>query len=424
MKKVVFVSFLLLVSFSVFSQTAQIKSLESKRKEALREIENTNRLLLDTKKTTATLLDRIKLITSQIKSRQELVSILNRELDAITKEQAKVEGEIKVQEANLALKQENYATAIKGMLRKKQNSNRLVFILSGKSFGESLRRLRYMRDYSDWRNEQAEEIKKEKEELLQKKQILAKNKKDKQVLLVQRKSEEANLKSEEVNRQQEVSEANKKQKELQVELSKKQKQAAALNSQIERLIAEEVARQQREAKRIAEEKARAAQKKGNKGSSAKPNAEPTIKVPVETKESFQLSNNFVANKGKFPMPVTGSSRIVTRFGQQHHKQWNVTTNSNGIDIQAQAGSEARAIFQGEVSRIIVFPGYNNCVIVRHGNYYTFYGNIQQVYVKQGDKVSAGQSIGSIYTDPEKGTAELHFQLWRGTVKQNPELWLR
>ena len=241
MKKIV-VGFLLLFSFSVASQTVQIKNLENKRKETLRDIENTNRLLLDTKKTTATLLDRIKLITSQIRSRQELVSILNREIDAITKEQARVEGEIKIQEAELVLKQQNYATAIKGMLRKKQNSNRLVFILSGKSFGESLRRLRYMRDYSDWRNEQAEEIKKEKEELLKKKQLLAKNKKDKQVLLIQRRAEEENLKTEEVNRQQEVSEANKKQTELQVELNKKQKQAAALNSQIERLIAEEVAR--------------------------------------------------------------------------------------------------------------------------------------------------------------------------------------
>ncbi len=417
MKKTVLLVFLLFCVISAFPQTKQIKTLEAKRKQTMLEIENTNKLLLSTKRTTATLLDRIKLLASQIKSRNELVTILDREIVAINKEQIKVEAEIKVLEKELSQKQDNYATAIKGMLRKKQNSNKLVFILSGKSLGESLRRMKYLRDYSEWRNEQAEEIKRKKQELSDKKLALEKSKKEKQTLLAQRKAEQETLKIEETGHQKDVAEAQKKQQELQSVLNLKQKQANALNAQIERLIAEEVARQEREAKRIAEEKAKA-----DKAAGRKPT--PTTTSPTQTQESFKLSNSFVANKGKFPMPVTGPARITTRFGQHRHEKWKVTTNSSGVDIQAQKGAEARAIYEGEVTRIMVFPGFNNCIIIRHGNYYTFYGNVQQVYVKQGQKIAAGQSIGSIHTDPEKGTAELHFQLWKGTVKQNPELWLR
>ena len=124
------------------------------------------------------------------------------------------------------------------------------------------------------------------------------------------------------------------------------------------------------------------------------------------------------------MPITGRYRIIGRFGTHQHNRWNVKTNSSGIDIQAQSGAQARSVFDGEVSRIVAFPGYNNCIIVRHGGYYTFYGNIQQVTVRQGQKVSAGQSLGSIYTDSDTGSSQLHFQLWKGTTKLNPEPWLK
>lgn len=394
-------------------QTKQISDLDKKRKATLREIENTNKLLIDTKKTTATLLNRIKLISSQISSRRNLVTILNQEIKHISDEQQRTEREIKTLEVNLAQKQENYATAIKGMIRKKQGSNTLLFILSGKSFGESVRRMKYMKEYSDWRNDEAEEIKKNKAELSEKKLALEKTKKAKLSLLAQRQSEEAQLKKEEDLQQKEVTEAEKKQTSLQADLKQKRQQANLLNSQIERLIAEEVARQEREAKRIAAEKSKV---------TGKPQTT-TATTPTQTTEDLNLSSSFISNKGRFPMPVTGSATIITRFGDKQDKRWHVTTNSAGIDIQTQAGAEVRTIFQGEVTKVVVFPGYNNCIIVRHGGYYTFYGNIKDLYVKQGQKVKTGESLGKIFTD-ENGTSVTHFQLWKGTVKQNPEPWLR
>ena len=123
------------------------------------------------------------------------------------------------------------------------------------------------------------------------------------------------------------------------------------------------------------------------------------------------------------MPVTGTASIVGGFGAKKHSEWNVTTNSNGVDIQAQKGASIRSVFDGEVSKVFSFPGSNTCVIVRHGEYYTFYANIYDLFVKQGDRVKTGQSLGRIFTDPDTGIATMHFQLWQKTTKLNPSPWL-
>ena len=124
------------------------------------------------------------------------------------------------------------------------------------------------------------------------------------------------------------------------------------------------------------------------------------------------------------MPVTGTSTIVSQFGVNRHNEWNISTNSNGIDIQAQRGSNIRSVFEGEVSKVAYFPGMNTCVIIRHGEYYTFYANIYDLHVKVGDKIKTGQSLGTIYTDPDTGVASMHFQLWHKTNKLNPTPWLK
>lgn len=400
----------LFICISTFAQNSRIKELEQQRKQALLEISNTDKLLRETKRSTSTLLDRIKLISNQISSRQQVLSLLSQEIEGINAEQKKIEGEITILESELKDKQKSYAKAIDGMLVNRQNENKMLFVLSGKSLTESYRRFRYLKDYSEWRSKQADEIKGKSDELKERKAALAKTKAEKIALAGQRETEQKNLQTEESNYRQEVGEAKQKQNELQKLLIQKKKQAEALDRQIAKLIAEEVARQERKA---------AASKK-------QPSSDPSkATAPTETStENITLSNTFSSNKGKLPYPISGNYTIVSRFGTHQHSQWQVTTSSNGIDIQSQAGAQAKAVFNGEVSRVVAFPGYNNCIIIRHGNYYTFYGNIQNVSVRQGDKVATGQSLGEVYTDPDKGTSQLHFQLWQGTNKQNPEPWLR
>jgi len=444
MRPFVVVLIFLISVFTVSSQTNnKIKELERKRKLALKEIENTTLLLSQAKKSTATILTRINLINEQITSRQSLIELLGKEVDAISEQQAIAEKDIKALEIDLKAQQKAYSKALESMVLKKQKTNKLLYVLSGKSLGESMRRMKYLKDYSSWRSNQIVDIRAKQDTLVQKKQSLERSKAEKQGLLDNRKQEHLKLQDEEKQQKQEMGEANKKQTELQGLLQKKQKQADNLNAQIERLIAEEVARQEREAKRQAEEQARRekarqeqarreAERKAKeqKSTGTTPKTETKAKpkeealTPAITRENTKLSSNFASNKGRLPMPVTGAFRIVGRFGKHVHNQWKVTTNSSGIDIQAQSGAQARAVFEGEVSRVVAFPGYNNCVIIRHGGYYTFYGNIQQVSVRQGQKLSTGQSLGIVYTDSDTGASQLHFQLWQGTTKLNPEPWLQ
>lgn len=431
---------LLFISIFAFSQSNKIKDLENKRKQTLREIENNNKLLNETKRTTSTLLNRIKIITTQISARQQVLTLLGEEVDQLTIEESETEKEIAALEAELKEKQKSYAKAIDGLLQKRQKSSRLLYILSGRSLSESFRRFMYLKDYSEWRSKQADDIKKQRDALNQKRAALEQSRKDKLALLGLRESEQNKLQQEEQLHQDEVSEANKKQKELQDIIREKQKQANALNAQIESLIAAEVARQEKEAKRLAEEErkkqlaiAAAAAKKEKKAEAPKtsqakpstPKAETTAPATPanETRESFALSSNFASNKGKLPMPITGNSLIIGKFGAHQHNSY-ITTNSNGIDIQSQSGAEARSVFDGEVTTIAAIPGYNVCIIVRHGSYYTFYGNIQNVYVKQGQRVNTGQSLGKVYFDSNTGSSQMHFQLWKGTTKLNPEPWIR
>jgi septal ring factor EnvC (AmiA/AmiB activator) len=419
--RIFLLSLSLFVSISVFAQTnREIKKLEEQRKQAMQDIANTNKLLNDTKKNTSSLLSRIDLISDQIITWQKIVNLLEAEIKGITVEQEKTEQEIIVLEKDLKEQQKSYAKAVEAVLKNRNSENKLLFILSGKSLSESYRRLRYLKDYSNWRSTQADEITEKSNDLKERKVTLEKTKASKLALLKQREIEQDNLKKEENDYQQEVKEAQKKQKQLQQTLSQKRKQANALNKRIEKLIAEEVARQEREAKRKAKERA-SANAKGNAG---KGNSKPDTSSAKMTDADVKLSSNFASNRGKLPFPVTGTYSISNRFGSHQHSQWRITTSSNGIDIKAQSGAEAKAVFNGEVSKVIAFPGYNNCLIIRHGNYYTFYGNIQSLYVKQGDTVTTGQALGKIYTDPDTNISELHFQLWQGTTKLNPEPWLR
>jgi septal ring factor EnvC (AmiA/AmiB activator) len=141
------------------------------------------------------------------------------------------------------------------------------------------------------------------------------------------------------------------------------------------------------------------------------------------KAEEQLSGSFEKNKGKLPYPVTGSYVIIGRFGRQQQSTY-VETINNGIDLQTKPGAEARAVFDGVVSRVFIVPGYNSSVIIRHGNYLTVYTNLSDVYVKAGDAVKTRQAVGKIFTDSANGNmTKMQFQLWKETTKLNPEPWL-
>lgn len=439
MKKGLIIYLFIAIATTLVGQTAQIEALQKQQQVLHEEIRNTNRLYLDVKKHTTTILDRINLINKQIASRKELINIQRQEIEVLRQEEARLEVEITRLNKELKQKQKNYADAIHGMLNQKYSQNKLLFILSGKSIGESLRRMQYLREYSKWQKSQASDIKKQNEVISKKKEALVQAKQDKEKALASMQSEQTKLQGEEKARQSEVQEARGQERQLQRTLKEKQQQANQLNTQIEKLIAEEVARQEREAEarqRTEEaERRRATEARDEKRAEAIAKEETAIEeaapgpriesgASTASDESFNLSKNFAANKGRLPFPVTGVASIVGGFGTKRHNEWNITTNSNGVDIQTEQGASIRSVFDGEVSKVFSFPGSNTCVIVRHGDYYTFYANIYDLFVKQGDKVDTGQSLGRIYTDPDTGVSTMHFQLWQKTTKLNPTPWLQ
>ncbi|WP_294082907.1 murein hydrolase activator EnvC family protein [Proteiniphilum sp. UBA5384] len=451
MKKVVFLLLFHTFAFFLLSQTTgEIERLQRQQQALMEEIRNTNKLYLDVKRQTTTILDRINLINKQIAARKELIDTQKNEIEALRKEEIRLENEIARLNKELEKKRGYYADAMKGMLNHKFSQNKLLFILSGKSVGESLRRMQYLKEYSKWQKLQAEEIKSQHAEIKQKQELLSKAKADKEKALASLQSEQQKLEGEEKTQQSEMEAARGQQQQLQKTLREKQQRVDQLNSRIEKLIAEEVARQEREAearrkaeeaaRRKREEEKRAEDRRKGKSSEEKERTETSTTGEERSSgtearpriehgsaaidETFHLSKDFAANKGKLPMPVTGTAAIVGYFGTKKHDEWNVTTNSNGIDVQAERGANIRSVFEGEVSKVFSFPGSNTCVIVRHGDYYTFYANIYDLFVKQGDKVKTGQSLGRIFTDPDTGVSTMHFQLWQKTNKLNPAPWLQ
>ncbi|MDR0756216.1 MAG: M23 family metallopeptidase, partial [Tannerella sp.] len=190
---------------------------------------------------------------------------------------------------------------------------------------------------------------------------------------------------------------------LQDQVSRKRKQAEELNRQIEQLIASEI-------------------EHSTKDNTVSRRAD-TAGGYAMTKEEKTLSDNFASNSGRLPFPLTGRYKIITAFGEHRHPfEKHVTVKSNGIDLLTAAGTDAQAIFQGEVKKIFVVTGGYG-VIIRHGNYLTIYINLSETYVKTGDRVAVREKLGKIFTNPETGETVLHFEIRKEKEALNPELWL-
>lgn len=396
------------------------QELERQRKEALKEIELTSQLLKETSASAKTSLNRLNLLSQQLLSRKKIVTLIGEEIVTIDKKIKTMSNDIEVLDKDLIKTKENYAKSMQNQQQEHRTTQyKMLLILSAENLTQSYRRMRYLREYSDWQKEEAERIVKKQSEIVRRKTELEKSRKDKQELLTERENENKKLEEEEQLQQKEVRELNKKQKDLQQLLQQKRKEADALNKQIENLIAEDI-------KDSEKNKPVDTTPSGttSKPSTTKPT--PTKGNYVMTESEVHLSNDFAGNKGKLPYPLTGKHTIVSTFGEHQHQELShVRTNNNGIDIQTTAGTEARAIFKGVVTRVFVMPGFNNNVIIRHGNYLTVYSNLSQVYVKAGDMVTTRQTIGKVFTDTEKGNETiLHFQIWKERTKLNPASWIK
>lgn len=397
-------------------KTTSRAQLERQRKAARQQIEETSKMLKETDNSVSRQLNELNLLNSEIRTRQALLTVMRRELDAMELEQKGLRKTIADLHADIKVKQEKYAAAICHLYKWRGGYNDMLFVLSAHNMAECVRRMRYLHQYSDWRRRQAEELRQERQRTEQAEAALQQKKSEHRALLEEQRLEQNNLQKKQERQKQLVAGLNKKKSQLQKELTKQRKQAQALDNKIQQLIEEE-ARKAAEAAR----KRSTDNKSGAKSGGKSPNA--GVQEGL-TPEQRKLSGSFAQNKGKMPYPVNGSYAVVGHFGKQQQTQY-VQTVNNGIILQTQKGVEACAVFDGEVSTVLQMPGYNISVIVKHGDYFSVYSNLSKVYVKAGQTVKIRDRIGLIYTDEAAGNVtKMDFQIWKGTQKQNPESWLK
>ncbi len=421
--------------------TKMIEELKNKRGLLQKQIRETEMLLKTTKKDVGSQLAGLAALTGQIEERKRYITTINGDVDALGGQLRVLEIQLFVLETDLRDKKKKYDSSVQYLYKNRSIQEKLMFILSAKSLEQTYRRLRYVREYATYQRLQGEDIIKKQKQVTQKKNELLHVKTEKENLLEEREAEKVKLESQEKEKRTIVSGLQKKQRGLQGEISKKRREANQLNARIDHLIAveiekarkraEEEARREAEARRKAEaeqaEKAERAER-ASSGKSSSPAKKKVVAKPLETysmsKEDRELSGNFASNRGRLPVPISGSYIIVSHYGEYAVEGLrNVKLDNKGIDIQGRPGAQARAIFNGKVAAVFQLNGLFN-VLIRHGSYISVYCNLSSASVKTGDNVVTKQTIGHVFSDgSDGGRTVLHFQLRHEKDKLNPEPWL-
>ena len=433
-------------------QPTTVQALEKQRKQIQQQIREQERRLASSQKDVKKRLQTLMMLNSEIAGKRRTIDTIRHDISNLDQEIEELNIQLDELQKMLADCKQRYVKSMRYMHRNRSAQSQMMFIFSADNFAQMFRRMRFMREYAAYQHVQGDEVKAQQEEVNQKFQELSVAKDHKAQLLAKGERERVALEGKQTEQQNVVNTLKKEQKTIQKIIAQQKKKDAALNAQIDRLIAEEVARQkaraEAEARRRAEaaarerelaeakareEKARA-EAMAAKDKKAREEAERRVRDAEERRiaaqrkaesmpmtapsEDVRISGNFESNRGRLPMPITGSYRIVSHFGQYNVEGLhNVTLDNKGINIKGEQGAQARSIFDGEVSGVFSFGG-TMVVMVRHGSYISVYCNLASVNVHRGQRVSTRQSLGRVGTDNI-----LQFQLRKETSTLNPEHWL-
>lgn len=408
---------ILFLAFLPLSSYGQSKSqLEAKRKQMQADIEYTRSILKKTSAKKSAALHNLNTLNVIIKKRNEVIDDLQQELTATEKEiQMR---NLKLSDLKLEFEAEKlrmHKTVVKAYKTRK-NANELAFVFAAASFRQALRRLKYLKKLSEYRSFLISRIEASKDSVQAGITALENTKQEKHALLSDEEKEKQDLEKDKAEKSKVVKVLSGEEKELRKKIRKNEAAIAKLNSAISRIVAQEIAAARRKAEAQAGKTADT--KTGSKTESTKTGSAANALTP----EARELSNNFASNMGALPWPVE-RGYISQTFGVHNHPDLpGITLINNGIDITTSENSNARAVFKGTVSAIISIPGQEKAVLINHGEYFTVYSRLTEVYVTKGQSVSAKQSLGKVWTDDDNKTV-LQFQVWKGQAKQNPATWL-
>lgn len=417
------------LAFPLVAQSNKlIKELESKRGALQKQIAESETLLKTTKKTVSSQLSGLAALTGQIEERKRYILTINNDVEAVNRELGSLERQLVRLQRDLKDKKKKYESSVQYLYKNRSIEEKLMFIFSAKTLAQTYRRLRYVREYATYQRLQGEEVLKKQEQVNRKRTELRQVKAAKEGLLKEREAEKLKLEAQEKEKRTLVASLQKKQRGIQNELAKKRREATQLNNRIDRLIAEEIEKARKRAREEARREADARKKESGKAdkpaSAAAGNKATPLEAYAMSKADRELSGNFVNNRGKLPMPISGPYIITSHYGQYTVEGLrNVKLDNKGIDIQGKPGAKARAIFNGKVAAVFKLNGLFN-ILIRHGAYISVYCNLSSASVKQGDAVTTKQTIGQVFSDgADNGRTVLHFQLRKEKEKLNPEPWL-
>ena len=450
-------------------ETSSIKGLKNERAQIKKQIAAQQQKLRKNERDVKQRLQNLMVINTEIADKRRTIDTIRRDISHLDGNITQLNGQLFELNKELNDRKQKYVKSMRYMHRNRSIQSQLMFIFSAKNFSQMYRRMRFMREYASYQKAQGEEVKAKQAEITQKHKELTATMKQKSNLLYKGEEEKRNLEGKQAEQQNVVNSLQKQQKTIQGIIAEQQKRDAALNAQIDKLVAIEVekARQRaiaeakrkaaEEAKRLEAERKRKAEelarkkaelaRKQKEAEAAKQKAEEernpedrkaiaaAKKLEREVEEAKKeqskplvynldsedrrISGSFESNRGRLPMPITGSYRIVSHFGQYNVEGLkNVRLDNKGINILGSPGAKARSIFDGEVSAVFSMGGVNG-VMVRHGSYISVYCNLSSVSVHRGQKVTARQVLGTVGQDNI-----LQFQLRKERAKLNPEAWVK
>ena len=379
---------LCITSLAVYAQNT--KAYEARVAALEKEIDILDRQISANAAKSSNLLSELTMIRKKIANRKELVRAADRQIRVYSDEIYATQRKINRLQERIDTLTVHYAGLVRSAYKNRDARIWYMYILASDNLGQAFRRYGYFRNLSREIKSQAAKIEAAKAELEVQKQEIQKLRKEAEAVRAQRQSELASLQKDESKSEIMAGRLKQDRRKYQKQLAQKKKQVEALNKEIERLVAE-------------------AMKTSGKGTDS-----PEV--------DYRLAAEFSKNKGKLPWPAQGP--VVDGFGQRYHPVFTSLKLpfNNGIDIALSAGTSVNAVFDGVVKQVVVMPGYNICILVQHGNYFSFYCKLRSNAVKAGDKVKTGQKIGTV--DTINGETKLHFQIWQGQKPQNPALWLR
>ena len=397
---------------SCFQISAQNKrtQLEKEIKAIEQEISYANELLSSTRSNKQNTLAELQILSNKIQQRERLIQTIKLEISELNQEITTNEAEIKHLESELKTLKEEYAMLIYFAYKNKDAANRLMFIFSAEDFNQAFQRLKYLQYYTSYRKNQGLLIEKVQDTVNAKIEVLNADKSKQQNYLNAQNREVRSLNQEKRRKDQTVSQLSRQERNLRATIRKKEKDANRLNNQIKSIIEAEI-------------KAAAAAAARAKITDAKRPTKTASSIIALTPDERQLSSRFYSNKGRLPWPSMRGI-ISSTFGEHPHPVLKkVRIKNNGIDILTNRGEKARSVFKGKVISVRTITNTNKAVIIRHGEFFTVYSNLSQVFVNAGDEVDTKQELGVVYTDISSSKTELHFEIWKGKSLLNPKSWV-